>query len=83
MSTINKNQNKVTDLQTSLKIMAFFLLLEVAITGTGGLTGHAHVLHKRPKKKQKKKSIFFRSINISFYPFQPLWSYNLACFQIK
>ena len=70
MSTINKNQNKVTDLQTSLKITAFFLLLEVAITGTGGLTGHAHVLHKRPKKKQKKKSI-------------PLWSYNLACFQIK
>ena len=54
MSTINKNQNKVTDLQTSLKITAFFLLLEVAITGTGGLTGHAHGQHKRPKENYGK-----------------------------
>ena len=54
MSTINKNQNKVTDLQTSLKITAFFLLLEVAITGTGGLTGHAHGPHKRPNKNYEK-----------------------------
>ena len=54
MSTVNKNENKVTDLQTSIKITAFFLLLEVAITGTGGLTGHAHGLHKRPKKNYGK-----------------------------
>ena len=57
MSTVNKNQNKETDLQTSLKITAFFLLLEVAITGTGSPMGLAHALHKRPKKNYGKPAL--------------------------
>ena len=58
MSTVNKNENKVTDLQTSLKITAFFLLLEVAITGTGSPMGLAHALHKRPKKNYGKPALY-------------------------
>ena len=58
MSAINKNQNKVNDLQTPLKITAFFHLFEVAITGTGSLTDYTHALHKRPKKNYGKPALY-------------------------
>lgn len=55
MQTINQNQNKITNLHTSLKITAFFPPFEVVITVITG--GFIHALHNRPKKNYEKKKV--------------------------
>lgn len=57
MQTINQNQNKITNLHTSLKITAFFPPFEVVITVITG--GFIHALHNRPKKNYEKKKVLY------------------------